>query len=307
MIDVISYGIVCLDYIWRVRRLPALGGGVNIDEEAAMIGGEALNTAYPLHRWGVSVALVGNALGDDDHSVHLRRLLKGAYPNDETLHIPYHPDATIPFCYCIATPDGHRTMFGKGFGERMHLSLDPGIAESARFFTIDSTGYWDQGKEAAALAARHGAQIVAMDCEEALEICDLADTLQTSSESLPFHHEEDEGEKIADWAKAKRDRHGATVLVTRGPDGCFVAEGEGPCYNVSAYPLDLVVDGTGSGDVFRAGYLYGRTQGWDVHRSVRFGSAAASFNCGAMGGCGGIAPLDAILARMDETELTAVS
>src|SRR4051812_14548367 len=119
MVDVVSYGIVCLDYIWVVPRLPEPGGGVSIEEEAAMIGGEAVNTAFPLLQWGVRVALVGNALGDDERSVLLRRLIRDAYPPSDVPELPHHPDAVVPFCTCIATPDGHRTMFGRGFGERI--------------------------------------------------------------------------------------------------------------------------------------------------------------------------------------------
>jgi ribokinase/sulfofructose kinase len=307
MIDVICYGIVCLDYIWRVSRWPQPGGGAGIEEEAAMIGGEAVNTAFALHQWGLRLAVVANALGEDERSLQLRRLLTDAFGETDALRIPHLPEAVVPFCTCIATPDGHRTMFGKDFGKRLHLPLDPALAESARFFTIDSTGYSERGKEAVAVAAEHGVKIVAMDCEEVPEICDRADTIQVSSEAFPFHGSEGEGDRLREWAREKRDRHNAHVLVTFGPNGCIVAEREGACYAVPAYPVECVVDSTGSGDVFRAGYLYGRVQGWDVRRAVQFGSAAASFNCCAMGGCGGIVAVQTLLDRMEAAEPLPVS
>jgi sugar/nucleoside kinase (ribokinase family) len=307
MIDVICYGIVCLDYIWRVPRLPGPGGGVNIDEEAAMIGGEAINTAYALHQWGVKLTVVANALGEDERSLQLRHLLNDAFGDTDSLVIPHLPEAVTPFCTCIATPDGHRTMFGKDFGPRIHLPLDSELAASARFLTIDSTGYREAGKEAVILAAECGANIVAMDCEEIPEICDRADTIQVSSEHFDFHGSDGEEEKLLEWAVAKRYRHGAHVLVTFGPHGCIVAEQGGPCYTVPAYPVECVIDSTGSGDVFRAGYLYGRVQGWEMRRTLQFASAAASFNCCAMGGCGGIAPLETILSRIEAAEPASVS
>src|SRR5690348_8382220 len=141
MTDVVTYGIVCLDIIWRVPRLPEPGGAVGIEEEAVTIGGEAANTAIPLLRWGVSAVLIGNALGDDERSLQLRRMLKDADLPPASLAIPYRPEAVAPYCVCVATPDGHRTMFGRGFGRRIHPPLEPSSVESARFFTIDSSGY----------------------------------------------------------------------------------------------------------------------------------------------------------------------
>ena len=44
-IEVIVYGTVCLDVIWRVKSLPQPGEYVRILEERKVIGGEAANTA----------------------------------------------------------------------------------------------------------------------------------------------------------------------------------------------------------------------------------------------------------------------
>jgi sugar/nucleoside kinase (ribokinase family) len=46
--------------------------------------------------------------------------------------------------------------------------------------------------------------------------------------------------------------------------------------------------------VFRAALLYGLIQHWELLRTVRFASVAASFNCGAMGGWGGVPSLQII-------------
>ena len=72
--DVIVYGLVCLDTIWRVERLPMPGGYAQVLAERRTIGGEAANTAIALARWGVRVALVGYALGEDEDGRLLRAL-----------------------------------------------------------------------------------------------------------------------------------------------------------------------------------------------------------------------------------------
>src|SRR5690242_16868994 len=103
--DVIVYGTVCLDAIWRVRQLPPPGGYVNIQEERKMVGGEAANTAIALARWGARVALVGNGLGDDEDGHLLRALFAAQTPELETRFLATSSEWHTPFCLCIATPD----------------------------------------------------------------------------------------------------------------------------------------------------------------------------------------------------------
>jgi sugar/nucleoside kinase (ribokinase family) len=78
--DVIVYGLVCLDTIWRTERLPPPGGYAEVLEERRTIGGEAANTAIALDRWGVRVALLGNALGEDEEGSLIRELFAREAP-----------------------------------------------------------------------------------------------------------------------------------------------------------------------------------------------------------------------------------
>jgi sulfofructose kinase len=49
-----------------------------------------------------------------------------------------------------------------------------------------------------------------------------------------------------------------------------------------------VVDTTGAGDIFHAGFIYGLLQGWPLKRQLDFGCAAAAMNCMHVGARGGI-------------------
>ena len=55
-----------------------------------------------------------------------------------------------------------------------------------------------------------------------------------------------------------------------------------------------VVDTTGAGDIFRAGFIYGLLHDWPLDRQLDFSCAAAAMNCMAQGARGGIQPVAAI-------------
>jgi sugar/nucleoside kinase (ribokinase family) len=55
-----------------------------------------------------------------------------------------------------------------------------------------------------------------------------------------------------------------------------------------------VVDTTGAGDIFHAGFIYGLLQGWPLERQLDFACAAAAINCMAVGARGGIQSVEAI-------------
>ena len=55
-----------------------------------------------------------------------------------------------------------------------------------------------------------------------------------------------------------------------------------------------VVDTTGAGDIFHAGFIYGLLQEWELERLLDFSCAAAAMNCMAAGARGGIQSVKAV-------------
>lgn len=291
--DVVVYGTVCLDAIWRVERLAPPGGWAPILEEKKMIGGEASNTAVALSRWGLRVALVGNAIGDDEDGRLLRRLFARDAPEIDLRYIRTLPAAHTPYCVCIATPDGNRTMYGTGFDAMQCPTLTPELAQKSRFFTMDPNA-WDPGLRAAEAAFAAGMLVTAMDYTRDAGVTGRAAINVTSRDHLGLDRSLDE---LAQTAAALRDQCGQTVIATCGAEGCFVAERNvaGAAVHFPAYAAPEVVDTTGAGDIFRAGLLFGQVQAWDLPRTVRFAAAAAALNCTAMGGWGGVRSLSETL------------
>jgi sugar/nucleoside kinase (ribokinase family) len=66
-----------------------------------------------------------------------------------------------------------------------------------------------------------------------------------------------------------------TLVVTRGAAGALAARGSERA-NVPAEPIDELVDTTGAGDLFAAGFLYGEATGKTLGRSLRLGAICAA-------------------------------
>jgi sulfofructose kinase len=82
-------------------------------------------------------------------------------------------------------------------------------------------------------------------------------------------------------------RFGSTVTAaTLGSGGVLAWDGK-QFHSVCAYRVP-VVDTTGAGDIFHAGFIYGLIRRWPLRRQLEFACAAAALNCMASGARGGV-------------------
>ena len=88
------------------------------------------------------------------------------------------------------------------------------------------------------------------------------------------------------------------LVMTRGEAGAVALDGDvfhaAPSFDVK------VVDATGAGDVFRAGFIFGLLQKWAVPTILRFANAAAALSCtrlGAIPSVPALADVDALVVR----------
>ncbi len=198
-------------------------------------------------------------------------------------------------CFILVTPDGERTM-NTYLGACQGLTpadVDEATAASAR--TIYLEGYlWDppEAKEAFRKAVKiaHGAgNAVALTLSDAFcvgryrdEFLGLIrdgsiDILFANLGELKSLYQTDDGEAAIKALRDERDARGHHLLglVTRSAEGALVVKG-GEVRAVEAAPVREVIDTTGAGDLFAAGFLAGHARGLDNVASARLGALAAA-------------------------------
>ena len=195
------------------------------------------------------------------------------------------PSAT---CLILVTDDGQRTM-NTHLGASTTLGpddIDEARVAAARVIYIE--GYqWDtpKAKEAirkASRAAKGAGRQVALSLSDPFVVDRHREDLLTlirEDVDILFGNEEEIFRlyHAGDLATAIEHVRGAKVLacMTRGAQGTVVFDGT-TTTAVEAFPVDKVVDTTGAGDLFAAGFLYGYTHGRDLLGCAKMGSMAAA-------------------------------
>jgi len=117
------------------------------------------------------------------------------------------------------------------------------------------------------------------------------------------YREKGQAEKAEDAAKRLLDLGARGVVLTMGPDGSLLMTDRDrmrlPAHEVA------VVDTSGCGDAYCAGFIRGLLLGWEPIECARLGNAAAALVAQGLGSDAGIRDLDDTLRFMRETPLRA--
>lgn len=302
---ILVYGTICLDRVRRIERFPEPGGYAEVASEHDFGGGEALNTALALAKWGVPVTLVGNPIKGDPAGDLVRAALSGVGLEPVWLGVEGNGEGPTPTCDVYVADDSTRTMFGRGFrgieGRVELAELERALsATGPEWFTADPN-HGPSAREAARRADAAGCRLYLQDFVRADDPVPSGSVWQSSTDWVG---EKGNSSGNAAWLAAWTSKRDCFGVLSDGAEG-FVAGGLGlPIRQHSAFPCPELVDATGAGDIFRAGMLLGLFRGWDWGGCLRFAAAAGCLNCRGLGGNSAIpseAEVEALIAAHPES------
>ena len=308
--EVLCAGIVVADHVCTpISHLPGAGELVMADRLILTIGGCAANAAVDLVKMGVRAAVVGRVGGDALGRV-VADMLREHGVDVSSLNVSSQADTSQTL---IVNVVGEDRRFIHTFGANAEFrAADIPPERVARCRVLYVGGYLLmpelRGEELApvfAAARKAGAKTVldvGVPCP--------ADYLPRLEPLLPhvdvFTPNEDEAEQITGesdpvkQAEVFRRLGARAVAITMGGDGAVLVT-EGVRLRADVYPVEFV-DGSGGGDAFDAGYIYGLLHGLDAEGCLRIASALGASCVRAIGTTPGVftrAECEEFMRRID--------
>lgn len=273
-------GMTLIDEARAEAVYAAMGPGVEIS------GGSAANTVAGVASLGGRAGFVGK-VRDDALGAIFAHDIAAAGIRYATPKAPAGP--ATGRCLILVTPDGERTM-NTYLGAAQDLGpedVDEAMVTSAAVTYLE--GYlWDPpaAKLAFVRAASHAhraGRSVALTLSDAFCVDryrgEFLDLMRRGTVDLVFANEAELKSlyETADFDTALAALRGdvARAVVTRSEKGALAVHGAETA-EVPAFPVRSVVDTTGAGDLFAAGYLYGHARGFAPEESLRLGALSAA-------------------------------
>jgi sulfofructose kinase len=297
-VDVVGLGASSVDY---VNLLPCAPGGaaaqtkLRINAHFISCGGQVATMLATCGALGLSTRFLG-PIGNDANG---RRVREDLAVRKVDLSDVIIREADNQFAVVLVDQStGERTVLWHR-DPRLLLGdapLDPAILEG-RVLHVD-----DVDEEASIRVARLAVTRGVTVTSDLDRLTDRTPEL-VKSVSVPIFAEHLPplltGERDPERALRKlRTLHRGLLCVTLGTNGAMALDGDriihSPAFAVNA------IDTTGSGDVFRAGFVYGMLAGWPTEEVLRFSNAAAAVSVtrlGAMAGAPSLNEVEALLAH----------
>ena len=250
-------------------------------------GGSAANTAYWISQLGGKAGFIGK-ISEDNLGKQFQSSLKDSGLNDYTVF--ESEDNQTGLCAIFITPDGERTM-NTYLGAGEHLSVDDlhiDAIKEAKILYME--GYlWDKpssksaflnaakiNKESGGLNSISLSDVFCVEMHRDSFISFIADDIdyvfcnEDELNSLSLQSSTDESFKYFEenFPKVKE------LICTLGSEGAVILK-NGERHSFEATET-RVVDKTGAGDFFAAGYLYGLQKGLSVDKSANFANKSAA-------------------------------
>jgi sulfofructose kinase len=289
-VDLVGVGLNATDTVIPLSTYPARGSKVEYPSSTVLPGGQVATTVVACQHWGLRTRYVGK-LGDDLAATLHREAFSHAGVETRIITVPGGASAQS---LILVDAQGERTVLIRR-DERLALhpaDLDREWIINARALHVD--GYDTEAAILAATWAREANIPVIADLDELYPnveaLLSNVDYLLVSRDFPSRLTAEPDLEQAL--RKMQRRYNCRLAAATLGQEGVLAFDGR-RLLHTPAFCVP-VVDTTGAGDIFHAGFIYALLEDWPLDRQLEFACAAAALNCTAAGARGGIHSLSDI-------------
>lgn len=308
-LDVIASGYVSMDHIIKIASPARIGYTslvTNKGNTKVYPGGCSLNIAYALCRLGLRAAPVLRVGGDYEENGLKAFLENGKVPLEGITVVEQEATST---CYLLQDNNNeHITVFYPGSMDGKYAkNMADELFEGTRIGVMtvaaraDNEMFFEKCKKHhVPVAFGMKADFDAFPKEFLKEILTYSEIIFTN-EAEKAMIEELYG--MNDITKLFEQGNARMIITTLGKDGsmCYEKTKEGMKKNhIPAYHADQVVDATGSGDAYIAGFLFGYLNGKDSIECGKLGSALSWFVLQKEGCCSNIPSQDKLFEKIRE-------
>ncbi|MGC8849543.1 MAG: carbohydrate kinase family protein [Candidatus Bathyarchaeia archaeon] len=302
MFDVIGFGALNLDKVYMVNRIAGPGEESFIAGYYESCGGSAANTITALAKLGLTTGYIGKVAGDREGLLLLKDFRENLV---DVKGVSVSSEGRSGVVMAFVDPEGERALY-----------VDPGVNDTLTFRDIDL-------EYASSTRLIHLTSFVGDEPLKAqIELLkELSDKTIVSLDPGEIYARKGEGIRpllertnilILNEVEARiltglGFREGAARLLELGPDLVVVKLGSRGCYATDgAQSLHMealkarVVDTTGAGDAFNAGFIYGTLKGLTLAARLRVASFTASKCIGEAGARRGLPSREEVEAILRE-------
>lgn len=302
--DVLSLGIYVVDVLGRpIDEFPEKGKLALFDELEIHTGGCANNTALALARLGISAGAMGKVGTDAFGDLILQTLTDNGV---DATGMRQEADVSTSFTFVAIASDGERTFYHYigANGELCEADLNwelikttkilhiAGALVMPRFDGAPMANVLREAKRLGITTSLDTAYDATGKWMETLEPClQHVDIFMPSIVEVQQLTGLSECREIAQFLRNNYNIQ--TIAIKMGENGSYISTPETEL-SVPAYPVN-VVDATGAGDAYVAGFLAGTIMDWDLEATAELASATGAACVTAIGTTTGIQNLEETL------------
>ena len=303
----LCFGMVVCDYLFTGIPTDIMSrNGAAIQNTRITGGGDALNVAIGLTRLGQQAVICGR-IGNDPTGAFLTQFChdNGVEPN--LIQDDQYPSATS---YALIDPSGERHFL---FENRVYANYSAEMIQDAMLDSVDAVYFGSlltfpqldngglakifqtaksMGKVTAMDAAVHGQKYEPHHIKSLCEILEHTDIFFPSLAEVEIYTGL---QNPYDAAEILRNSGLKIFGVKLGEAGCYVTDFSEEKM-IPSIPVPNVVDTTGAGDSFFAGFLSGWANGFNAFDCGKIGSIVASYAIQEIGSTAGIPTMARVLA-----------